>query len=113
MLMMFYVMACLPTEQVKEVNSYIKNFQLNFQLYGWYLVLFMLLSFSLFTANLFCRLRQSVDMWGLATKLKLNFVSLQQEVMTRMMHAGRARSRVAGAPLAANEREVLDEACCD
>merc|ERR1719379_1562629 len=60
--------------------------------------------------NVFCRLKEAVDVWGVATKVKLNMFSLQQELMVRMMRAGKGKE---GSDLTAEDQQVLDDACSD
>jgi len=78
--------------------------------YGGYLLLFTLVNFSMFLMNVLSRFKESEDMWGVATKTKLNTLSLQQELTVRMMRSGKNRK---GAGLTAEDQQVLDEACSE
>lgn len=86
------------------------NLKHNLDRYGLYLVFFMVVSFSVFLANGLLRLKESLDMWGTATKCKLNMMSLQQELTTRMMRTGKNRK---GELLSDESQKVLDDACSD
>jgi len=110
LLMMIFVMFTSTTgiNRTGDEHSYLLNFKENFVSYGAYLSMFILLSFSMFGLNLLCRLKEAEDMWGVATKLKLNMFSLQQELMVRMFRAGKSRK---GSAPTANDQEVLDDAC--
>merc|ERR1719424_1161728 len=62
--------------------------------------------------NMMARLKESVDMWGVATKTKLHMMSLQHELLVRMMQAGQNRN-AASTSLSTQDQQVLDEACSD
>lgn len=107
--LILYAMAFKPPPGVPH-SSYIEDFWRSFCHYGWCIFLFFALSYMLFSLNVMFRLNHSVDLWGLATKTKLNMMSLQQELTHRMMSTGKKRQ---GAPVTAADQKLLDDACSD
>ncbi|CAK0823211.1 unnamed protein product [Prorocentrum cordatum] len=93
-----------------DSGSHWSAFSVNFCRYGWCIFLFMALNAALLSVNVFIRTQQSVDVWGVATKAKINMLSLQQELMCRMMSEGRHRR---GLPLDSTDQQLLDAACSD
>lgn len=108
-LLLFYVMM-FESAAGATMSSPLSKFCYNFIDYGWYIVLFMLLSFAMFSFNVLSRVQNSVDFWGVATKTKLNMFSLQQELTHRIMTTGKRRQ---GAPMSDEDQKILDEACSD
>lgn len=109
LLMILHVMLTTIPKGQREVEvSYLHNLQESWTLYGRYLLLFMILNFSMSAMHVIRRIQISLDMWGVATKVKLNMLSLQQELTVRMMQAGQGRM---GAFLSEDDQRVLDQAC--
>lgn len=108
-LLVLYAFTKNPLKETRD-KTWWECIAWNIERYGFYLILFTAVSCACFLLNVFSRLKESVDMWGAATKTKLNMMALQNELAMRMMHIGKSKKEIG---LTADDEKILGQVGSD